>query len=242
MNTFVIFHTYDTIISVIYIIFCMTAAQRVFGRFLAPFPSDAAISQSDNPSETDTESIQEFKGLLQWRHWPPLMGISLLSLIIVVLGAGAGRLTSETASSAATIVVITTLGIGVSFIPAVRNVKFAFQWGMYIIYLFCCIVGSMVDVGLLTHLHIPILFMVVLCVYGTMALHAVLCRLLHVDVDTFIITSVSAICSPPFVPPVAEALHNRDLLLSGITTGIVGYAVGNYLGILAAYIMRILLT
>jgi len=57
-------------------------------------------------------------------------------------------------------------------------------------------------------------------------------------VDTFIITSVSAVCSPPFVPGVAAALKNKAIIISGLTTGIVGYAIGNYLGIFFAYLFR----
>ena len=54
----------------------------------------------------------------------------------------------------------------------------------------------------------------------------------------FIITSASAICSPPFVPVVAAALKNRAVIISGLTTGIIGYALGNYLGITMAYVVK----
>ena len=36
----------------------------------------------------------------------------------------------------------------------------------------------------------------------------------------------------------AEALDNKTILLSGLTTGLVGYAVANYLGIAVAYLLR----
>jgi uncharacterized membrane protein len=49
---------------------------------------------------------------------------------------------------------------------------------------------------------------------------------------------VSAVCSPPFVPAVAAALKNKSIIISGLTTGIVGYAIGNYLGISLAYLFR----
>jgi len=90
----------------------------------------------------------------------------------------------------------------------------------------------------LAHLNTPLLTYVVVCVFGSMALHALFCKLFKIDADTFIITSVSAICSPPFVPVVACALKNKAIILSGLTTGIIGYAVGNYLGITMAYIVK----
>ena len=241
MNTFVIFHTYDTVISIIYIIFCLSVAQRFFGKWLLPFAENAPDDLVGSQAETDTESITAFSGLLKPGSWPPLLLLSLLSGAIVLSGVALSSLFSENAGPAVAIVVITTLGIGASFVTSVRNTRYAFQWGMYVIYLFCCVVGSMVDASVLTHIHYPILIFVAVAVFGSMGLHALLCRLLRVDVDTFIITSVAAICSPPFVPPVAEALKNRHMLLSGITTGIIGYAVGNYLGIFVAYFMHALL-
>ncbi|MCK4922743.1 MAG: DUF819 family protein, partial [Bacteroidales bacterium] len=37
---------------------------------------------------------------------------------------------------------------------------------------------------------------------------------------------------------VAAALKNRALVLPGLILGIIGYALGNYLGVLVAYILR----
>jgi len=240
-DTFVIFHTYDTVISVIYIIFCMTAARRVFRRLLPPFDPGGTAGDAGQDRETQTESLRDFAELVRPARWPSLAAMSLLSCVIVAVGVLAGRLAGGEAASAVSIVIITTLSIGASFVPAVRGAALTFPWGMYVVYVFCCVVGSMVDARILTHIHYPILFFVAMVIFGGMALHALLCRLFRVDVDTFIITSVSAICSPPFVPPVAEALQNRRILLSGITTGIIGYAVGNYLGIATAYLVRRLL-
>ena len=75
-------------------------------------------------------------------------------------------------------------------------------------------------------------------VLGSILLHALFCRLANVDSDTFMVTSVSAICSPPFVPMMAKALGNSSVLLSGMTTGIIGYALGNYIGISLALLLQ----
>jgi len=49
---------------------------------------------------------------------------------------------------------------------------------------------------------------------------------------------VAGIFSPPFVPVAASALKNKEIVFSGITTGIIGYAVGNYIGITFAYLVH----
>jgi len=45
-------------------------------------------------------------------------------------------------------------------------------------------------------------------------------------------SSVAFINSPPMVPMMAAAMKNRDVIITGLGIGIVGYAVGNYLGFL----------
>ncbi len=56
--------------------------------------------------------------------------------------------------------------------------------------------------------------------------------------DTVIISGSALICSPPLVPFVAGALKNKEIILTELVKGIAGYAVGNYLGILVAYILK----
>ncbi|MEA3361059.1 MAG: DUF819 family protein, partial [Thermodesulfobacteriota bacterium] len=139
-----------------------------------------------------------------------------------------------------TILVITSFGILFSFIPKIRNIKNTFQTGMYIIYIFCIVVASMTDIGQITHINWQIMGFVAISIVGSLIVHAILCKLFRVDTDTFLITSASAICSPPFVPVVAAALKNKTIILSGLTTGIIGYAIGNYLGISLAYLFKLI--
>jgi uncharacterized membrane protein len=63
--------------------------------------------------------------------------------------------------------------------------------------------------------------------------------LFKVDSDTMIVTSTALICSPPFVPVIAGAIRNRQVIISGLTVGILGYAIGNYLGYLVAQFLRL---
>jgi uncharacterized membrane protein len=44
--------------------------------------------------------------------------------------------------------------------------------------------------------------------------------------------------SVPFIPVIAGALKNREILLPGFAAAIIGYAVGNYLGIIVANVSR----
>jgi uncharacterized membrane protein len=234
-TTFVILHTYDTVISLIYIVFCMTAAQPLFNRVLPRF-KDAKTGPQQ--AGLEDENINSYVGIFSPGILIPLAGAAGLVLLIVAASLGLIAVLPKSYATAVGILAITTGGIAGSFIPKIRRIRKTFQAGMYLIFIFCLVVGSMANLKDLVNINWPIMFLVVFCIAGSFLLHAVFCRIFKIDTDTFIITSVSAVCSPPFVPPVAGALNNKEILLSGITTGIIGYAVGNYLGISFAYLFH----
>jgi uncharacterized membrane protein len=83
-----------------------------------------------------------------------------------------------------------------------------------------------------------LLYYILLAVPGALLLHGLLSWIFRVDVDNFLIISVSLSMSPPFVPAVAAALKNRDIIMPGMIIGMVGYAAGTYLGILLGYLVQ----
>jgi uncharacterized membrane protein len=109
---------------------------------------------------------------------------------------------------------------------------------MYIILIFCVVVSSMADIRQLVNISFDLFWYVALAMFGSHILHAFLARIFKIDADTVIISGCALICSPPFVPVVAGALKNREVILTGLIVGIAGYAVGNYLGVIIAYTLR----
>ena len=39
---------------------------------------------------------------------------------------------------------------------------------------------------------------------------------------------------------IAESMKNKKVIITGITVGVIGYAVGNYLGIIVTQLLRLL--
>jgi uncharacterized membrane protein len=70
-----------------------------------------------------------------------------------------------------------------------------------------------------------------------MFIHVGLARLFKVDTDTTIIAITALTYSPPFVPAVALAIKNKEVIISGLTIGILGFAFGSYLGIFIGKIL-----
>jgi len=231
---YIMMHTYDAVNGIIYLIFVMSIGQRVFNKVLPKFKStilETAALQS-------SEDIHSYVGIFKGRILMGLLASLGISIVILGLSFGLSQLVSEEYSTAAIMLLITTMGIASSFIRKIRVIPMTFQFGMYIILVFSLIVGSMANLEQLVNINWSMMFFVNFIVFGTMLLHAAFCKLFNIDTDTFLITSVSAVCSPPFVPVVAKALNNKEIILSGLTTGIIGYAIGNYLGVGFAYVFR----
>jgi uncharacterized membrane protein len=166
----------------------------------------------------------------------------MLSALVMAMSLGLSELAkivfAVENTSALTIIFLTTLGMALSFSERVRTLALSYKTGMYLIYVFCFAVATMANLDDLAELSLSITLFVFGTVAGSLLLHAILCKLAGVDSDTFMVTSVSAICSPPFVPLLVKALGNPGVLLSGMTTGIIGYALGNYLGISLALFLQ----
>jgi len=234
---YIMMHTYDAVNGIIYLVFVMSIGQRVFNRFLPKFRGSQLI-QSDLDSKED---INSYIGILAPNIVKGLLVALVISTVILGLSLGISELIPKEYATAAVMLLITSLGIGSSFVDKIRSIPKTFQFGMYFILAFSLIVGSMANLEQLVNINWPMMFFVNFIVFGTMLLHALFCRILNIDTDTFLITSVAAVCSPPFVPVVAKALNNKEIILSGLTTGIIGYAIGNYLGVGFAYIFRAVL-
>jgi len=113
-----------------------------------------------------------------------------------------------------------------------------YQAGNYCILIFCLVVSSMADFNRLVSTAPIMIAYVSFTIFACLLLHVIVARMFKIDTDTVIITSVAGICSPPLVPMVASALRNKEIVLSGVITGIIGWVIGTYLGITMAYILR----
>jgi len=136
------------------------------------------------------------------------------------------------------ILLLTTLGVLSSFIRPVRELDVAYDVGMYLIYVFSMVIASMADFSNLDlRGGVYQLAFMTIAVFLSLAIHAILCRLMKVDADSMVISSVAFINSPPFVPMVVAAMNNKRSLVTGLGAGIVGYALGNHLGVLVAELL-----
>ncbi len=243
-DIFITMTTYDILLSALYLMFVMTLAKPLFGLFLRPFQSDASASDSvdqDKFAHMADESANSYKVLASLKTLPQTLQSLLFSGLVVGIALGLSSLFPKSMSSVVTIISITSLGLVASFIHYIRKLANSFQLGMYLILVFCFTMGTMTDTSILTNLNLDLFAYIGFILLGSLFVQAIVCKLMKIDTDTFLITSSAAIMSVPFIPVIAGALKNREILLPGFAAAIIGYALGNYLGVAVAYGTRYLL-
>ncbi|MBI4763354.1 MAG: DUF819 family protein [Deltaproteobacteria bacterium] len=227
-------HASDVVIGAVWLLIVITILQKILLKFLPPF--QRLGDENQDREQTDFDS---YAGIFQRRVILPLLAAFGIAVGIFAAGAGLTLVVSKEFAMVAAILTVSSLGIAFSFIPAVRRIPMTFQLGQFLILIFCLVVSSMADIQKMLNTAPAILVMVAFVYFFSVAVHAALSAMARIDTDTVIITSVAGLYSPPFVPMVASALKNKEIVVSGVITGIIGWVIGTYLGIAVAYILSL---
>lgn len=226
----------DMLVCPLYLLLAMTIMRRMLLFILPPFRS--AGGERVLAEAAAARDFGDYRGFLSRRGLPALGAALGLALLVCAAGAGAAMLLPGKYFETAAIIAISTLGIACSFFPAVRRLTRSFQLGQYFFLVFTFAISSSAELGKLLGAAPGLLGLVGFMVFVSAVLHALLAAAFRIDADTMIITSIAGIFSPPFVPMVASALRNREIIMTGVVTGIIGWVIGTYLGIGYAYVLR----
>jgi uncharacterized membrane protein len=237
-EVFGIVNAYDILVCMFYFFFIITIAQRLFNKVLPVFNKSSIDKGINHRIEDNYDGWDAYRGIFTREIFLPLLAALGVAILISAIALGCSLLAPKMYTMAIAILIITTLSIAASLIPQFNKIKKTFQSGMYLILVFCVVVGSMADLSLFTNTSIYLLYYVIFAIFVSLVLHFLLAWIFKIDTDTMIISSSAMIFSPPFVPAIANALHNKEIILSGLTVGIVGYSIGNYIGIALAYLLK----
>lgn len=227
--------TFEMLITFPFIVFLIAGGFRIFRKFL-PY-SDKSITIEINGNDLENGSFESYKGMLQKNTFPKtLIGLGL-SFLFMAIGAGLSILITGKLNELVVILTITTLGILASFNQKVRELPKTFELGMFFILIFSIVVASQFDIQSISKDVFNIFWFVLVVLCLSIFVHFLLCRLFKVSGDLFTVAIVGMLCSPPFIPPIVGAMRNKKVLISGIVIGLIGYAVGTYLGVLMSVIL-----
>lgn len=229
---------FQMVITTPYIFFLLGGGFKIF-RKLLPYKDVTHKGRTDDGT-VETADVENYRDMLQKKNLLGMLKGLGLSFVFLAIGAGLAMLITGTLNELVVILTITTLSIIASFFKKVRELPKTFELGMFFILVFSVIVASMFNINSVNGGSLYIGGFVLWIMGISVALHLILCRVAKVSGDLFCVCQVGLLCSPPFVPPIAGAMQNKKVLISGIVVGLVGYAIGTYTGALLAWVLGML--
>jgi uncharacterized membrane protein len=178
------------------------------------------------PSGRREPTFRDYLSLLAlslMASWVANASSGQLAIIVPILTAGTWR-----------ILLVTTIAIGLSMTP-LRGIPASRELGTALVLLFMAQMGATADVRGMASQAVPFLLgaLVWIFIHGTFCVLGA--RLFRVDIHTAALASGANIGGVATVTQVAYH-HNESLLPVGILMALLGYALGNYTGLLTAKI------
>ncbi|MBO7188239.1 MAG: DUF819 family protein [Tidjanibacter sp.] len=234
-ENFVMLSTCNLIVSFFYLMFLMgggvTMARKIVGR------KSYVVQEVEVNDENPYRDFAKRESIMQ------LLNVLGVSLVVMGISVGVGTVVGGESgiSMVALILTITTLSLLMTMSKKVRSWDKSYDAGMYIIYVFCLVMATMADLSSINwQQSLFVLLFQAVIVFGSLFMTILFARPLGVDADTAVITSNTLVNSPVCVPMIAATMKNRDVVVVGITNGLAGYAVGNYLGYLIFQLLMVL--
>jgi uncharacterized membrane protein len=230
---FTLLSTFDMVLSFFFLLFIVGGGFRFF-RWILPY-RDSTLDTTTNMGQPEY-GFENYTGMFRKKT---ILGL-LLSIGFLAIAAVISLLLTNRLNELIVILTITTLSIGASFFKGLRTLPKTFELGMILIILFSIVVSSQFDPTKLNAQQWNIILFVGFVLVMATFFHLLISRITKIPGDLFTVAHVALLYSPPFVPPVAAAMHNKKVMVSGIVIGLIGWAVGTYLGVGLAQLLHLI--
>lgn len=225
-TTFVLLSTCNLIVSFFYLMFLMSGGIKLSRKFVG-----VTTTTSDRINKDEYFDDNPYKDFAKKKSVIQLLKVLGSAAVITVASLLFAKLFKEDYFMIVLILTLTTISIILSFCKEVKTWDKSYDAGMYLIYIFCLVMASMADLSKLDFKSsLFVLLFQAIIIFGSFFLTLLFAKIFKLDADSAVITSDTLINSPICVPMIAASMKNRNVIITGITNGIAGYAVGNYLG------------
>ncbi|MCH4888906.1 DUF819 family protein [Acidaminobacter sp. JC074] len=165
-----------------------------------------------------------------------------LAFVVAFVSKGVAGYFGGSLSDAIKILVLTTLSLGLAQIKGVREIKASMDLGFFIFMFFFVRIGIMIDFASFTASGaVNLMLFCAFVLIGSMLLHLVLCRVFKIKYQYVFVSMIAAIGASSTASALAANNKWKALVPVGVILGVVGYAIGNYLGIGVAYALKFLI-
>jgi len=185
-----------------------------------------------------TKEVEKKTHEVHFRDLLTLLGFALSAIVVAKFLAGVmPEAPPVLTRSTWTMLLVTTLGIALSATP-LRKVPGTEPLSMTFVYIYMTMIGASAD---LSQLGGAQWFLVAgfVCIAVHFLFIVVAARMFRVDVSMAAVASVAAVGGAASAP-VAAGFHREELVPVSIMLALIGYALGNYLGVLTALLCNAL--
>ena len=163
-----------------------------------------------------------------------IAGLFATGLILVFVSEWLGTVFPQVPS----ILWLTTLALALGHSPLYRDAPGAMQLGSVGLHFFFVLIGILSRVSEIAAVGFEVFYftLIVVGVHGVFVLG--IGRLLRLDIGSVLVASQASVGGPTSALAVAISREWKHLVLPGVVVGLLGYAVGTYLGLGVAYLLR----
>ena len=204
-------------------------------RFYAPVEAPAA---TDDESSTGAPANERHRNHPYFaREGLSAVGIAGLfatGLILVFVSEWLGTVVPQIPS----ILWLTTLALALGHSPLYRDAPGAMQLGSVGLHFFFVLIGILSRVSEIAAVGFEVFYFTLIVVGVHVVFVLGIGRLLRLDIGSVLVASQAAVGGPTSALAVAISREWKHLVLPGVVVGLLGYAVGTYLGLGVAYLLR----
>ena len=197
--------------------------------------SRVSQEQIDHIAES-TKSVERKTHEIHFRHVLILLGFGFAAILAAnTLASFIPELKPVLTEKTWAMLLVTTIGIGLSATP-LKKVPGTEPLSMTFVYIYMTMIGASADLRELAGAE---WFLVAgfVCIAVHFLFIVLSARLLRIDVSMAAVASVAAVGGAASAP-VAAGFHREELVPVSIMLALIGYALGNYLGVATALICQ----
>ncbi|MFQ5676270.1 MAG: DUF819 domain-containing protein [bacterium] len=221
----------DVLVTAVWLIACLVAPLLLGNKVENTSQPVDAASPPETGDLTLEKSLYSSGRPVSLEHFAALTGLTIGAMVFAEKLASWFSFLPE-------VLWLTTIALCVAQIPAVKKMSGGAMLGNYMLLLFLASNGAQSVVANIIKVGHSVLFYAM----GTVAIHGLIIfsigRLLRIDAGTLAVASQANVGGPASAMALASARGYANQVLPGVAAGLLGYAVGNYLGLAVASVMK----
>ncbi|MCC0784274.1 DUF819 family protein [Clostridioides sp. ES-S-0108-01] len=188
-------------------------------------------------SELEDCQNEEFMESKEWSikdiAWMLAIGFVVTEVATILAGYF-----NSSFSSAARILLVTTISIIIAQLKPVKKLKGNLDLGLFVALFFLCTIGFSVDIKEFLGSTFTITLYCFSIIFASFVFHLCITRLLKIKYQYVILSIVGAIADGPTSALVAASAKWNSLVSIAVVMGVIGGVLGNYAGISVAYAIK----